>query len=72
MKSNPMYVLLVSAGTDFVITAGTAITAAMVANGDASMPSRPILLLAVIGGTVSFARTVQQALRGTAPEEGQP
>ena len=61
-------ILLISAFTDFVITAGTALTTAMVAQGTAQMPSAAILLLAVIGGLVSGARTVQQALKAT-PEQ---
>jgi hypothetical protein len=65
MDRNAFYVLMVSAATDFIITAGTALTTAMVANGEASMPSHPVILVAVIGGAVSFARTVQQAVRKT-------
>lgn len=56
-------VLLVSASTDFVILTGTSLTAAMMAKGDAMLPTWPVILLSVIGGTVAFARTVQQNLR---------
>lgn len=56
-------ILLVSAGTDFVITSATAITAAMVAKGDTMLPTMPVLVLAVLGGVVAFARTIQQALK---------
>lgn len=57
-------ILIVSAGTDFVIAAGTALTAAMVAKGDAMLPSLPVFILAVLGGAIAFARTIQQALKG--------
>lgn len=58
-------ILVISAFTDFVITVGTAITSAMVAAGNAQMPNKPVVLLALIGGAVSAARTIQQALRKT-------
>ena len=57
-----LVILLVRAGTDFVILTGTAVSAAMVAKGDAMLPSYPVLILALIGGIVAFARTVQQSL----------
>lgn len=56
-------IIVVSAFTDFIIAAGTALTAAMVAKGDAMLPSYPVLILSVIGGLIAFARTVQQVLR---------
>lgn len=65
-------VLLVSAGTDFIIASGTALTAAMVAKGDAMPPSWPVLLLSAIGGLIAFARTIQQSLRKEAASEGKP
>lgn len=58
-------VLLVSAFTDFIINAGTALTSAMVATGNAAMPSKAVVILALIGGLVAFSRTVQQALKAT-------
>ena len=58
-------VLTISAITDFVISWGGAIMAAMVATGSAEMPSRAVMLLAVITGLVAAARTVQQALKAT-------
>ncbi len=58
-------ILLISALTDFIITAATAITSAMVASESATMPGTPIILLAVLGGVVSAARTIQQALKAT-------
>jgi len=59
-------ILLISAITDMIITAGTAITSAMVATGSAEIPSHAVLLLAVIGGLVAAARTIQQALKSSA------
>lgn len=61
-------VLIISAFTDFIITAGTALTTAMVAAGSAQLPTPAIILLAIIGGLVSGARTIQQALKAT-PEQ---
>lgn len=58
-------ILLVSALTDAIITFGTAISAAMVTNGTATMPGTAVLVLAGIGALVSFARTIQQALKAT-------
>lgn len=56
-------ILIVSALTDFVITVGTSITTAMVATGSAQFPSDAVVLLACLGGGVSAARTIQQALK---------
>ncbi len=57
--------LIISAFTDFVITAATAVTSAMVSTGSADFPSKAVTLLAVLGGLVSAARTIQQALKQT-------
>jgi hypothetical protein len=51
--------------TDFVINAGTSLMAAMVATGSAALPSKAVMILAVIGGSVQMSRTVQQALKST-------
>ncbi len=56
-------VMLVSAGTDFVILFGTSMTAAMTAKGDAMLPSWPVIVLCTMGGIVAFARTVQQNIK---------
>jgi Flp pilus assembly pilin Flp len=61
-------ILLVSAMTDFVITVGTALSSAMLATGDAALPSISVIALAVIGGVVAAARTVQQALKAAYPD----
>jgi hypothetical protein len=58
-------ILLVSAATDFVITMGTSLTTAMVAMGTTEMPSKAVVVVALIGGGVAFARTIQQALKKT-------
>lgn len=59
-------ILLISALTDFIITGATAITSAMVATGSAEIPSKAVVILAVLGGLVAAARTIQQALKATA------
>jgi hypothetical protein len=59
------FILLITALTDFIINAGTALGTAMVAQGNAQIPSAAVIILAVIGGTVAAARTVQQALKVT-------
>lgn len=61
-------ILIISAFTDFVITAATALASAMVATGSAEFPNSAVVLLAVLGGLVSGARTIQQALKVT-PEQ---
>ena len=57
--------LVISALTDFIISAGTALTSAMVATGEAHVPSEAVLILALVGGLVAGARTIQQALKST-------
>ncbi len=61
--SKEWVIIFVSAGTDFIIASGAALTAAMLAKGDAMLPSYPVLLISFLGGATAFARTVQQALR---------
>lgn len=58
-------VLLISAFTDFVITAGGSLTAAMIATGSASLPNHAVILFACLLGSVAMARTIQQALKAT-------
>jgi len=62
---NAWFVLIISALTDFVITGATAVTSAMVSTGSANFPSNAVIMLAVLGGLVSAARTIQQALKAT-------
>jgi hypothetical protein len=56
-------ILLISAATDFIINAGTSVMSAMVATGSATIPSKAVLVLAIVGGFVQMARTIQQALK---------
>lgn len=58
-------VLIISAMTDFVINAGTALSSAMVATGMAEIPNRAVIMLAIVGGCIQAARTIQQALKAT-------
>ncbi len=60
-------VILISAGTDFIIASFGALTAAMLAKGDAMMPTYPVLLVSFGTGAVAAARTIQQALRRIDP-----
>lgn len=67
--TNAWTILLISAFTDFVITSGTAIGTAMVATQEIQMPSEPVILMALIGGIVQAARTIQQALKAAQSPE---
>ena len=60
-------IILISAMTDFIIGAFGALTAAMLARGDAMLPSYPVLLVSFGTGAVSFARTVQSNMRRLDP-----
>ncbi len=63
-------ILIISALTDFIINAGTSLMSAMVATGNASLPSKAVLILAMIGGLVQMARTLQHALHSDQFPEG--
>jgi hypothetical protein len=56
---------LISALTDGVITAGSALIAAMIGSGVAAMPSKAVWIVCLVGGVVQAARTIQQALKAT-------
>ncbi len=58
-------ILLISAITDLIITAGTSLTAAMMATGMAQIPNKATVVVILAGGAVSMARTIQQALKAT-------
>lgn len=61
-----LLVLLTDAVTDFVITAGTALSGVMMANGASGavvMPSRSAFLLAAIGGLIQASRTLKARLQ---------
>ncbi len=57
--------LLVSAFTDFGITVATSLVTVMVAMGDAQLPSKAAIVVALLGAFASALRTVQQALKST-------
>lgn len=57
--------LILAAFTDLVITMGTALGTAMMANGSAELPSKAVILVAFLGGAVSAAQTIRQALKAT-------
>ena len=61
-------VLIVSALTDFIITAGTSLMSVMVATGSPQMPEPAVWVIVTAGGLVAAARTIQQALKQTATE----
>lgn len=58
-------ILLISALTDFGINAIPVIMAAMMATGSATVPSKAIIILAVLTGSLAGLRTIQQALKAT-------
>lgn len=60
-------ILLISAITDFGISAIPIVLAAMMATGMAAIPSRAIVILALLTGGLSGLRTIQGALK-TTPE----
>lgn len=58
-------VLLISAFTDFVITAGGSIVTAITTMTTPDWPPRYVFLIAIMLGLVAAARTIQQALKAT-------
>jgi hypothetical protein len=58
-------ILIISALTDFMISFGTALSAAMVVNQAVGMPGAPAILISALGGMIVASRTVQQALKAT-------
>lgn len=56
------FILLVSAATDFAITAGTS----WMALSGSNMPiTRESVITVLAGGVIAFSRTIQQALKST-------
>jgi len=55
--------ITVSCVSDFIISAGGAITAAMVGTGSTAMPSKAVALVACITGAIAAARRVQALLQ---------
>ncbi len=58
-------VLLITAFTDFVITAGGAMVTAITAMSTPDWPPRYVFLISFFLGITAAARTVQQALKAT-------
>lgn len=65
MTKTQWLIIGISAFTDSVISGASALTAAMVAGDMVQMPNRAVVVIALLGGLVAFARTIQQALRST-------
>lgn len=63
MSKQQIYILGVSAGTDFVISAGGILIAGMCGSGSTQMPGASVWLLAVVTGATAACRTVQQDVR---------
>ena len=67
MNAPAWIIILVSAGTDFVVVAGTALMTAMLATppttpGHVALPSAGYWLLAAIGGIVAAGKEVRASL----------
>jgi hypothetical protein len=62
-------VLVIKAVTDAVITAGTALTSAMVASEVVAIPSIPVWILAAVGAAMAAARTIQQTMQAVQATE---
>lgn len=58
-------ILIITALTDFLISFGTALSAAMVVNQVVGMPGAPAVLISALGGVIVASRTIQQALKTT-------
>ncbi len=65
------FTVIVSFLTDFVISAGGALTTAMVATGVADMPTIPVWIFAAITGLIAASRRVQ-ALLAPSPAPPKP
>lgn len=59
------FILLVSAFTNFGITAATSLVSVMVNGHDAQLPSKAALLVVLLGAAANALRTVQEALKAT-------
>jgi hypothetical protein len=67
MNNQPWITLIVSAITDFVISAGGALTTAMVATTSQTLPSTATIVFSVVTGLVAAARGTQKLLTPTPP-----
>ncbi len=64
-------ILLISGLTDFIISFGNALVAAMVEGKTGELPGAPSLLIASLGALVALARTIQQGLKASVPNAAQ-
>ena len=74
MTQQSWITLIVSALTDCIISAGGALTTAMVATGSTAMPTKAVALFAVITGLMAAARGIQKAISPSllSPQEEKP
>lgn len=63
MTTKSWVFLAISFVTDFVVTAGTAISTGMAGAGSSQLPSKGILLTATIAGVVMAARNLKASLQ---------
>jgi hypothetical protein len=62
MNQQPLLTIIVSALSDFVISAGGCMTTAMVATGSTTMPSTAVLVFSGVTGAIAAARGVRALL----------
>lgn len=62
MNNYPWLTIIVSATSDFVISAGGCLTTAMVATGSTQMPTTAVLIFALTTGAIAAARGVRALL----------
>ncbi len=68
----PVWVLLIiSTATDFTIVAGSTVTGAMLATGNAGLPPKSVWVLAVIAGLIAAAKEVRSMLHLSPVEASQ-
>ena len=65
-------IILISAFTDVIVTGGTALMSSMAEGKTGEMPGWPAITVALIGGIVAGARTIQQHLKGMVNGKGTP
>lgn len=64
--------LLVSAVTDFTVVAGSTLTGAMLATGQATLPSQGVWLLAIVAGLVAAGKEMRSMLKLPTPQGEKP
>lgn len=70
MNKTQWLILMISALTDFIISGASSLTAAMVSGETVQMPNKAVLVISLLGGTVAFSRTIQQALKNLMEKPG--